>query len=48
MSHIQHSDQISLDTQSHSLTHKLKYEQIRNDMSELQEQINQETSQDTK
>ena len=48
MSHIQCSDQINLDTQSHNLTHRFECEQIRNDMSELQEQTNQKTSQDAK
>ena len=28
VSHIQYSDQISLDTQNHNLTHKSEYEQI--------------------
>ena len=48
MSYIQHSDQISFDTQSHSLTHRLECEQIRNDISELQEQTDQEISQNAK
>ena len=48
MSHIQHSNQISLDIQSHSLTHRSECEQIRNNMSELQEQISQEINQDAK
>ena len=36
-SHIQCSDQINLDIQSHSLTHESECEQIRNDMLKLQE-----------
>ena len=37
MSHIQHSDQISLDTQNHSLIHRLEHEWVENNISELQE-----------
>src|SRR5204862_7347714 len=37
MSHIQCSDQISLDTQSHSLTHRSECEQIRNNILKIQE-----------
>ena len=35
--YIQHNDQISLDTQSYSLTFRFRYEQIKNNMSKLQE-----------
>ena len=48
VSHIQHSDQISLGTQNCSLTHRPEHEQIENNTSKLQEQINQETSQNAK
>ena len=44
MSHIQCNDQINLDAQSCNLTHKFRCEQIRNDMSELQEWADQEIS----
>ena len=40
VSHIQCSDQINLDAWNHNLTHRFRCEQIRNDMSKLQEQIN--------
>ena len=48
VSHIQCSDQISFDTWSCSLTHRSGREQVRNDMSELQEQADQKTSQNAK
>ena len=48
VSHIQHSDQINLDTWSCSLTHRSECKQIRNNTSELQEQTDQKISQDTK
>ena len=48
VSHIQCSDQISLNTWNCSLTHRSECEQIENDMLKLQEQTDQETSQNTK
>ena len=48
ISYIQHNDQISFDTWSHSLTHRSECEQIRNDTSELQEWVNQEINQNAK
>ena len=48
VSHIQCSDQISLDIWSCSLTHRSEHKQIENDTLKLQEWTDQETSQDTK
>ena len=48
VSYIQCSNQINLDTQNCSLTHRSECEWIRNDTLKLQEQTDQKTSQDAK